>query len=88
MDTKEKSRLFAICKHKETEEYHVFITHLGKDLKCYFSSKESICGSMLTTDKENCIISCASTEQIRLKAADVGARICGNCMKSIYKTGE
>jgi hypothetical protein len=43
---------------------------------------------MLTTDKENCIISCASAEQIRLKAAAVGASICGNCMKSIYKTGE
>ena len=87
MELKNKNQLYAICKHKETEEYHVFVTHYKmEDQKCYFSSKECICGSMHTSDMEKCILSCAPLEKIRDKAAAVGNTICGNCMKSIYKT--
>ena len=88
MGQNEKNQLYAICKHKDTKEYHVFLTRRDDDQKCKFSSKSSLCGAMQTNDKETCIISCATESQIRKKAAEIGDIICGNCMKSIYKTKE
>ncbi len=86
MEAKDKNDLYAICKQKETKEYHIFLTYIGKDQKCYFSKKESICGAMQIADKENCILSCATEAQVRQKAADIGDTVCGNCMKTIFKT--
>lgn len=86
MNQNKINKLYAICKHKDTKEYHVFHTHINKDKKCCFSSNISLCGAMQTSDSEFCIITCVTEIQIREKAAEVGNTICGNCMKSIFKT--
>ncbi len=41
---------------------------------------------MNTNEKDGCIASCNTTKEIMAKAASVGDKICGNCMKIIYKT--
>ena len=86
MEQKDKNQLYAICKHKETDVYHVFLTRKGEDKKCYFSSDTSICGDMQKSDIKKCIIACVTKEQIQQKAANIDDTVCGNCMKSIYKT--
>lgn len=86
MNNEHSKQLYAICKHKETEEYHVFLTHSNNENKCYFSSNVSICGAMNSKDKDICIIACATENEIRNRSAELGDKVCGNCMKSIYKT--
>ncbi|MDA3883160.1 MAG: hypothetical protein PF481_07730 [Bacteroidales bacterium] len=86
MSTSEK--LYAICKHKETGEYHVFPTKKNENDKCVFVGKASLCGTMNTDERDGCLASCRTTEEIREKAASIGDKICGNCMKIIYKTEE
>lgn len=86
MERKNKNQLYSICKSKITEEYHIFLSRSDEDKNCYFMGNESICGSMTTEDKGSCAEVCGTILRIRKKSADLGDVVCGNCMKSIYKT--
>lgn len=78
-------QLYSLCKHKETLEYHIFLARKSDD-KCFFSSKTALCDAMSTEDRSTCISNCATEDEIRERAATIGDRVCGNCMKTIYKT--
>jgi len=77
--------LFALCKYRETDEYHVFETVKNAD-KCTYKSSMSICGAVETKDVGNCVAVCTSAKEIQTKAPKIGDTVCGNCMKIIYKT--
>ncbi len=73
--------MFALCKHKKTDEYHVFETVMNSD-KCKLSN----CGAVETKDITNCVAVCTSAKEIQTKAPKIGDTACVNCMKIIYKT--
>lgn len=78
-------KLFALCKDKNTDEYHIFETRKNADI-CTAKSKTSICGAAEVKDQGNCVSVCVNAKAIKIKAAEIGNQVCGNCMKIIFKT--
>jgi hypothetical protein len=88
MEITNQKSLFTICKSIETDEYHVYLSIKKADNKCYLKSKKSICGAVEKQDNEKCRNPCVTITELREVAAKIGDKMCGNCMKSIYKTKE
>lgn len=80
----EPKQLFSICSHKETGEYHLFFSRRGADAKCYPVDNHALCGMMKISDKELCLITCASKELTIERAANIGNLVCNNCMKTAF----
>lgn len=78
---------YGLCK-LDTEEYHVFFTKRTLDGQCVIDGNTSLCGAVEKNNIEKNVVGCISKKRMRQEAVEIGDDVCGNCMKSMYKTIE
>lgn len=79
---------YTLKKKKGTDEYHLFIGTMNPDNGCT-SKNKSICQMMKRDEQEgNNIFACQDEESARKKCAEIGRKICGVCVSSLYTTYE
>ena len=81
------STLYALKKHKETDELHLFENYRNVDEKCMTKGNDSLCNQVERKDFLNSsLFSCEDEQQAREKCAKIGRDVCGNCIKTLYTT--
>lgn len=76
--------LYSLIEKKDTEELHIFCSK--KDGKDCLVESASICGKMKFGDKKKDIFACITEEEMRKKCAEIGRKVCGNCVITLYTT--
>ena len=77
-------RTYLLKKHKGTEELHLFKS-IGVQGVCMAVSK-SLCEVMDRSEGVEDVFRCLSEIEALKKCAEIGRRVCGNCVKSLYAT--
>jgi len=80
-----KLKTFTLKEDKATGEPHLFESSLpsAHKGKCVTGS-HSICGKMEGSEHAENIFSCASAKQTRQECAEIGERVCGDCVSFLY----
>lgn len=76
---------YTLKKHKDTKELHLFKGSFKEDGGCTSSAK-SICQAMDKSDSSGNRFSCADENEAREECAEIGRKVCANCVKDLYTT--
>ena len=79
-------QLYTILKRSDTEEYHIFNSDFDAlSGECTFS-QNSICNKMDKSQNVQTGSTCKDEYFTRIKAAEIGRRVCGICVSNLYTT--
>ena len=65
----------------EVGEYHIFRQYINSNGKCQYKEKTSICGPIVHSESTEILEQCLSEEKARATYAQLGRKICANCIK-------
>ncbi len=79
-------KLYSIKQRRDIEEYHIFVSENETETGKCFLEDTSICGKMEYSTKAKSIMLCKTEKEVRLKAAEIGRHVCGECVRTLYTT--
>jgi len=77
--------LYTLKEDKDTRELHLFRAKPTVKNKCK-PNIDSICTVMNKNQSVRNVFACLSEDDARLKCAEIGREVCGNCVRHLYKT--
>jgi len=80
--------LYSLIQNKETSEVHIFKSEIDNNGKCKLSEKESICEGVSYSKEDKVLDTCLDEYSARMKCAELGRKVCGTCVSSLYKTDD
>ncbi len=80
------AKVYCLKEKKTSGECHLFECEMNSDSSCSCNQK-SVCKKMEGKERigEN-IFSCKSEKTTRIEVAEIGRRVCGNCVSHLYET--
>ena len=80
-------KTYTLKHDKTTGELHLFESYHSCSPKGKCTSKEkSICGKMEDSEYAENMFSCANINQARKECAEIGERVCADCIRHLYTT--
>jgi hypothetical protein len=79
-------QLYSIKQRPDTEEYHIFYASWNDADKTCVLKGESICKKMNFDKNAKTISGCQNEKITRVKAAEIGRKVCGICVSNLYTT--
>lgn len=77
-------KVYSLKKHSNTGELHIFEGTSTGDSRCSLE-RTSRCGRVNLNDVDSpSILACASASSMRLRCAEIGADVCGQCVATLY----
>ena len=76
---------YGLRKNDESGEYHIYRQVKKLDNKCYYIEKISICKTIDFSESTEIHTACLNEEQARIQYAEMGRKICANCIQDLYK---
>lgn len=77
--------VYTLKQKKNTEELHLFKGKVISETKCV-NENLSICKKMTSDESKGNLFECKNENEARLKCAQTGRQVCGDCVSSLYLT--
>jgi len=76
---------YGLRENNESGEYHIYRQKKYINGKCYYEENLSICKAIDFDESTEVLEHCLTEENARLKYAELGRKICANCVQDLYK---
>ena len=77
--------VYTLKEHEDTNEFHLFETKIHFD-KTRTQKSISICKKMNQKESIGNKFEVLREANARLKCAEIGRKVCGNCIRNLYST--